>query len=217
MAASTTRVGSALQMICGSCFRPASQVRNNIGRYIFTTTDRKLGHNTCVKQVFLKRFSANATNAIQLQEEAKTQSSITNSLILPEGSKRDSIVGKVKEAMSQSIKFKNIFAVVHIGGKQFRITQNDIIMIHKVAAECGDKIKLQKVLMVGGKEFSLIGKPLLRNIHIEATVLEKTKGRNVIVFKKKRRKNYKRWKEHRQDLTVLRINRIELNPEELDL
>eukprot|EP00795_Rhopilema_esculentum_P005413 gene5413-580_t len=159
MAASTTRVGSALQMICGSCFRPASQVRNNI----------------------------------------------------------DSIVGKVKEAMSQSIKFKNIFAVVHIGGKQFRITQNDIIMIHKVAAECGDKIKLQKVLMVGGKEFSLIGKPLLRNIHIEATVLEKTKGRNVIVFKKKRRKNYKRWKEHRQDLTVLRINRIELNPEELDL
>lgn len=68
--------------------------------------------------------------------------------------------------------------------------------------------------MIGGENFSVIGTPLLvRDLSkIEATVVEKTKSPKVIVFKKKRRKGYKRTQGHRQDITVLRINSIHLQP-----
>ncbi|EDO38433.1 predicted protein [Nematostella vectensis] len=103
------------------------------------------------------------------------------------------------------------------GGRQFKITVNDTITINRIDAEMGNKIRLEKVLLVGGENFTVIGRPLLERdlVTIFATVIEKTKTAKVIVFKKKRRKGYKRTRGHRQDITVLRINSILLNPSHL--
>lgn len=113
----------------------------------------------------------------------------------------------------------HIFAVVHIGGRQFKITINDTIVINRIDADTGERIHIEKVLMVGGENFSVIGTPLVARdlARIEATVVEKTKSPKVIVFKKKRRKGYKRTQGHRQDITVLRINSIHVQPELLSL
>ncbi|KAL5475734.1 hypothetical protein EMCRGX_G025584 [Ephydatia muelleri] len=107
-----------------------------------------------------------------------------------------------------------VFAVVHIGGRQFKITANDLIVINRIKADIGEKIVLNKVLLSGSENFSLVGTPLLSQEHVKvlATIVEHNKTAKVMVFKKKRRKMYKRTRGHRQDITVLRINDIELSP-----
>ncbi|PFX31564.1 39S ribosomal protein L21, mitochondrial-like [Stylophora pistillata] len=124
------------------------------------------------------------------------------------------VIKDVQDEMLKGESSGQIFAVVHIGGSQFKITVNDTIIINRIDAETGDRIHIEKVLLVGGENFTVIGTPLLVRdlVKIEATVLEKTKGPKKIVFKMKRRKGYRRWKEHFQDLTVLRINSIQVQP-----
>jgi large subunit ribosomal protein L21 len=106
------------------------------------------------------------------------------------------------------------FAVVHLGGSQHKITEEDVIVVNKLQAETGSRIILNKVLLAGTKYFTLIGRPLLPKelVTVEATVTEQTRTQRIIIFKKKRRKNYKRKRGHRQDITVLRINSITLQP-----
>lgn len=125
--------------------------------------------------------------------------------------------GVLKDVQDEMLKGESsgqIFAVVYIGGSQFKITVNDTIIINRIDAETGDRIRIEKVLLVGGENFTVIGTPLLARdlVRIEATVLEKTKGPKKIVFKMKRRKGYRRWKEVFQDITVLRINNIQVQP-----
>uniref|UniRef100_A0A7M5VAS8 Large ribosomal subunit protein bL21m n=1 Tax=Clytia hemisphaerica TaxID=252671 RepID=A0A7M5VAS8_9CNID len=118
---------------------------------------------------------------------------------------------KVELECQTDLENKKLFAVVHISGKQFKVAHNDVIMTNnKIEAECGDTIRLEKVLAVGGRNFTLLGQPLLKRdlVNVEAMVMEKTKGEKKIAFKKKRRKGYKRWKGHRQDLSVLKIKSI---------
>eukprot|EP00118_Oscarella_pearsei_P009413 m.54254 g.54254 ORF g.54254 m.54254 type:complete len:170 (+) comp34341_c0_seq5:11-520(+) len=106
-----------------------------------------------------------------------------------------------------------IFAVVHLGGRQHKIAEEDTLVVNKLEVETGARIRLEKVLLAGSKDCTYFGTPLLSKslIQVEATVVEQTKSDRVLVFKKKRRKNYKRKKGHRQDVTVLRINRIDMN------
>jgi len=124
------------------------------------------------------------------------------------------IFNQVKLDSENDLALKKVFAVVHIAGKQFKVANNDIIMTNnKIEAKCGDVIRLEKVLAVGGRTFTLVGKPLLKRelVNVEAMVMEKTKGEKKIAFKKKRRKGYKRWKGHRQDLSVLKIKSIDFD------
>ncbi|XP_073238587.1 uncharacterized protein [Porites lutea] len=104
------------------------------------------------------------------------------------------VIKGVQDEMLKSGSSGQIFAVVHIGGRQFKITINDTIVINRIDADTGERIRIEKVLMVGGENFSVIGTPLVARdlARIEATVVEKTKSPKVIVFKKKRRKGYKR-------------------------
>ncbi|XP_062506665.1 large ribosomal subunit protein bL21m-like [Corticium candelabrum] len=110
--------------------------------------------------------------------------------------------------------FGRPFAVVHLGGTQHKITAEDTIVVNKLHVEPGARILLNKVLLIGTKHFTLVGQPLVSKdvVSVEATVTEQTRTKRIIVFKKKRRKNYKRTRGHRQDVTVLRINRIDLRP-----
>lgn len=97
-----------------------------------------------------------------------------------------------------------LLAVVEEGGKQYLVKKGDIIKTEKISGDVGSTVKLQKVLSVGDK----IGAPYLPSASIEATILEHKKTEKVIVFKKKRRQNYRRKRGSRQQITVLRITSI---------
>src|SRR5271154_6292684 len=99
---------------------------------------------------------------------------------------------------------KIMFAVIKTGGKQYKVAPNDVIRVEKLAGQAGESITLDQVLMVGDK----IGAPTVAGAKVLATVIEQTRAEKVIIFKKKRRQNYRRKKGHRQELTVLRITDI---------
>ncbi|KAM9461184.1 large ribosomal subunit protein bL21m [Clarias gariepinus] len=131
-----------------------------------------------------------------------------------EEQKHQAVVQKVNSLLEKR-EYGRLFAVVHFASRQWKVTDEDLIQIENhIDAECGDRILLEKVLLVGGENFTLIGKPLLRRdlVRVEATVLEKTESWPMVhmVF----------WKRHRfqkkrtiiQPQTVLRINSIQVSP-----
>jgi large subunit ribosomal protein L21 len=97
-----------------------------------------------------------------------------------------------------------MFAVVRTGGKQYKVQKDDIIEVEKLEGSEGDKITLDEVLFVDGK----IGAPLVAGASVKAELLKQKRADKIIVFKKKRRQNYRRKKGHRQNLTVLKITDI---------
>ena len=101
-----------------------------------------------------------------------------------------------------------MFAVIKSGGKQYKVAKNDVIRVEKLDAEAGASIALNKVLMVGDDKSQTVGVPLVDGASVSATVLEQMRDRKIIIFKKKRRQNYRRKNGHRQHLTVLRIDDI---------
>ena len=101
-----------------------------------------------------------------------------------------------------------MFAVVRTGGKQYRVSENDVIVVEKLAGEAGEVIVLDDVLAVGNDKAQTIGTPVVSGASVAAQVLEQTRGDKVIVFKKKRRQGYRRKRGHRQELTALRVTEI---------
>ncbi len=102
-----------------------------------------------------------------------------------------------------------MFAVIRTGGKQYRVAENDRITVEKLVGEPGSTVTLSDVLMIGGTEAQpLIAGPELGKAAVFAEVVSQTRSDKILVFKKKRRKNYRRLKGHRQELTVLRIDGI---------
>ena len=101
-----------------------------------------------------------------------------------------------------------MFAIVNIKGKQYKVSENDKVYIPKLKDDIGAKVSFSDVLMFSGDEKSFkIGAPTL-SMNVEATVLNHVKDDKVMVFKKKRRKGYKRTKGHRQQYTEIEINSI---------
>ncbi len=106
-----------------------------------------------------------------------------------------------------------MYAVIKTGGKQYRVAAGDVIKVEKLDGEVGDQIGFDQVLMVGdeGTEDSAkVGTPVLEGAEVTAEVLEQGKADKVLIFKKKRRKNYRRTRGHRQHQTVLRISDIKV-------
>ena len=104
-----------------------------------------------------------------------------------------------------------MYAVIRTGGKQYRVASGQVIKIERLDGEVGDTVAFEQVLMVGGEQAAsepMIGSPLVEGARVTAEVLEQGKAPKVIVFKKKRRKNYRRRRGHRQFQTVLRIRDI---------
>jgi len=101
-----------------------------------------------------------------------------------------------------------MFAVIRTGGKQYKVAKDDVLSVEKLAGEPGATIELAEVLMIGEGAEVTTGTPLLTGASVAATVVEQTRAPKIIVFKKKRRKNYRRKKGHRQHQTVLRITEI---------
>jgi large subunit ribosomal protein L21 len=101
-----------------------------------------------------------------------------------------------------------MYAIVEIAGKQFRVTENQRVMVPRLRADEGQKIELDKVLLVSTDDGIQIGQPLVEGAKVEASVLKHDREKKIIVFKKKRRKNYRRKKGHRQPYTELKIEKI---------
>lgn len=102
-----------------------------------------------------------------------------------------------------------MYAVVRTGGKQYRVASGDVITVEKLdGAEAGDVVELDDVLALDAGEGLAVGAPLIDGARVNATVIEQKKDGKIVVFKKKRRKNYRRTRGHRQHVTVLRIDDI---------
>jgi large subunit ribosomal protein L21 len=101
-----------------------------------------------------------------------------------------------------------MFAVIRTGGKQYKVAKDDVIAVEKLAAEPGAVIELAEVLMIGEGAQVATGAPILEGAAVSATVIEQIRADKIIVFKKKRRHNYRRKKGHRQHQTLLRITEI---------
>ena len=101
-----------------------------------------------------------------------------------------------------------MFAIIRTGGKQYRVAPNDVIAVEKLAGEPGAQIELAEVLMVGEGDSVSAGTPLLAGASVSAELVEHRRADKIIVFKKKRRHNYRRKNGHRQHQTVLRITEI---------
>ena len=101
-----------------------------------------------------------------------------------------------------------MFAVIRTGGKQYKVAKDDVIAVEKLDGEPGATVELGEVLMVGDGATVSTGTPLLAGASVSATLVEHRRADKIVVFKKKRRQNYRRKKGHRQHQTVLRIDEI---------
>jgi large subunit ribosomal protein L21 len=101
-----------------------------------------------------------------------------------------------------------MYAVVKTGGKQYRVAKNDILTVEKLEGDAGTTVELGEVLAVDDGKALTVGAPVIDGARVAAEVLEQKKSDKVLIFKKKRRKNYRRTRGHRQQLTVIRITDI---------
>jgi large subunit ribosomal protein L21 len=100
-----------------------------------------------------------------------------------------------------------MFAVIKTGGKQYRVAAEDMIKIDKVRADPGEIIQFREVLVVGGDNVTL-GTPTISGASVAAEVLDQGRGPKIIAFKKRRRKNSRRKRGHRQEFTLVRVTEI---------
>ncbi|XP_041132569.1 39S ribosomal protein L21, mitochondrial-like [Polyodon spathula] len=124
------------------------------------------------------------------------------------------VVQKVNSLVAAG-QYGRLFAVVHFASRQWKVTNEDLILIENhIDAECGERIRMEKVLLVGGADFTLIGKPLLGRdlVRVEATVIEKTESWPKVHMRFWKRHRYQRKRIIVQPQTVLRINSIEVAP-----
>jgi large subunit ribosomal protein L21 len=100
-----------------------------------------------------------------------------------------------------------MFAVIRTGGKQYRVAAEDVIKVEKVKGDPGEIVQFGEVLVVGGDNVTL-GAPTIAGASVAAEVLEQGRGPKVIAFKKRRRKNSRRRRGHRQEFTLIRVTEI---------
>lgn len=102
-----------------------------------------------------------------------------------------------------------MYAVIKTGGKQYRVAKDQYLKVEKLDAEVGSTIDFDQVLLVGGDGAELkVGTPVIEGAKVTAEVVEQTRGPKIVIFKKRRRKNFRRKTGHRQYLTVVKIAAI---------
>ena len=101
-----------------------------------------------------------------------------------------------------------MYAVIKTGGKQYRVAAEEVLTVEKIAGDAGSTVEFTEVLMLAGSGEPKVGKPLLSGAKVTAEVVEQGRARKVIAFKKRRRKNSRRKRGHRQHQTTVRIKEI---------
>lgn len=101
-----------------------------------------------------------------------------------------------------------MYAVIKTGGKQYRVEQGDTLAIERLDGDTGATVSFTEVLLVGADDATHVGRPLVQGASVTGTIVEQGRAKKIIVFKFRRRKNYKRKKGHRQYFTRVRIDSI---------
>ncbi|OGL40997.1 MAG: 50S ribosomal protein L21 [Candidatus Schekmanbacteria bacterium GWA2_38_9] len=101
-----------------------------------------------------------------------------------------------------------MYAIIETGNKQYKISEGDVIRVEKLEGNIGDTVEIRDVLLIKKDNETMVGSPLVKEAKIVGEIVETAKGKKVIVFKFKRRKNYRRKRGHRQYYTALKINQI---------
>lgn len=101
-----------------------------------------------------------------------------------------------------------MYAIIKTGGKQYMVSEGDVLKVEKLDAESGAKVVFEEVLAVGNEGELQIGNPVVEGAGVEATVIENGRAKKVIVFKYKPKKNYRKKQGHRQPFTKVRIESI---------
>lgn len=101
-----------------------------------------------------------------------------------------------------------MFAVIKTGGKQYKVAANDVLKVEKLPGEAGDAVAFSEVLMLGDGGDVTVGSPLVDGATVAGELVEQMRAKKIVVFKKKRRKGYRRKAGHRQELSVVRITEI---------
>jgi len=102
-----------------------------------------------------------------------------------------------------------MYAVIRTGGKQYRVATDELILVEKLEGEAGAAVTFDSVLAMDTGDGLKIGTPLLGGAKVTGSIVKQTRGPHIIVFKKKRRQNYRRKNAHRQDLTQVKIEAIQ--------
>ncbi|RCL02427.1 MAG: large subunit ribosomal protein L21 [Candidatus Tokpelaia sp. JSC161] len=101
-----------------------------------------------------------------------------------------------------------MFAVIKTGGKQYRVAVNDLIAVEKLSGNPGDFVEFREVLIIGKDANIAVGTPIVEKAFVRGEITKQTHAPKVIAFKKRRRKNSKRTRGHRQALTMVRIKEL---------
>jgi large subunit ribosomal protein L21 len=100
------------------------------------------------------------------------------------------------------------YAVIRTGGKQYRVAPGDVIRIERLAGEVGAEVAFTEVLLTAADGAVRIGTPLVEGVTVQGQIVGQGRDRKILVFKKKRRKNYRRRRGHRQSVTTVRVTAI---------
>lgn len=101
-----------------------------------------------------------------------------------------------------------MFAVIKTGGKQYKVTQNDVLILEKLPGEVGEDIHFDEILLVGGEGGVTVGTPTVVGAQVSAKILDQGRDKKVLIFKKQQRHTYRRKRGHRQSITVVKITNI---------
>lgn len=101
-----------------------------------------------------------------------------------------------------------MYAVVATGGKQYRVSEGSRVRVEKLPGEVGEKIELDRILMIGGEGEAKIGQPELSGVKVEAEITAQDKAKKIVVFKFMQRKKFRKKYGHRQPYTELKITKI---------
>jgi len=101
-----------------------------------------------------------------------------------------------------------MYAVIKTGGKQYRVAEGQRLCVEKLPGAAGDQVSLDEVLFVGG-DTPKIGQPLVKGAKVSAEIVDQGRGKKIVIFKFRRRKNYRRKTGHRQPYTELKITGIQ--------
>ena len=102
-----------------------------------------------------------------------------------------------------------MYAIVRTGGKQYKVSEGDLLTVEKLGGEVGQAVAFEDVLLFSDGETVNVGQPVLENVSVKGEIVEQLRAKKVLVFKYKRRKRYRRKQGHRQQYTTVRIDAIE--------
>jgi len=105
----------------------------------------------------------------------------------------------------------NMYAVIETGGKQYKVSEGDVLNVERLSVSAGDKVTLDKVLVYSDGETVKVGTPYIEGAKVEADVVQNGKSEKVIIFKFKSKKDYRKKQGHRQPYTMLKIGSIGIN------